>query len=148
MVSFEEHLELNAIGILEWQDRSVFALGDRRVVDAELLEPNQPLVEASSRVDLESQVIESGAPGINGFAAIPVLLLKLDDGPRLLMQQHDAEPSISDDPVDFGHVKQPSPPSRACLAVTDRKRNVRHPAECWHRASFVSCLDTERAFGR
>jgi len=53
MVGFEEHLELNAVGILECQDRSVFALGYRGVVHAELLKPCQPLVEAGSRVDLD-----------------------------------------------------------------------------------------------
>ena len=74
MVGFEEHLELNAIGILEWKDGSVITLGDRRVVHAELFEPCQPLVEASSRVDLEPHVVEPGAKGIKGFAVIPVVL--------------------------------------------------------------------------
>jgi hypothetical protein len=44
VVGFEEHLELNAVGVLECQYRTVFALGDRRVGHAELLEPCQPLV--------------------------------------------------------------------------------------------------------
>ena len=109
MVGLEEHLELNAIGILEWQYRSVFALGDRRVVHVELLEPCQPLVKAGSRVDLEPHVIEPGAPGIKGFALIPVVLLELDDGPRRRMQQQDAAPSITDDPVDLRHVEAAQP---------------------------------------
>ena len=39
VVGFEEHLELNAVGVLECQYRTVFALGDRGVMHAELLEP-------------------------------------------------------------------------------------------------------------
>jgi hypothetical protein len=38
VVGLEEHFELNAVGVLERQDRTVFALGDRSVNDAELLE--------------------------------------------------------------------------------------------------------------
>ena len=49
--------------------------------DAELFEPCQPLVEGGAGVDFEPHVIEPGAPGIEGFALIPVVLLELDDGP-------------------------------------------------------------------
>jgi hypothetical protein len=38
VVGFEEHFKLNAVGILERQHRTVFALGDRRVVHAEFLD--------------------------------------------------------------------------------------------------------------
>jgi hypothetical protein len=44
VVGLEEHLELNAVGILECQHRTVFALGNGRVGHAELFEPVQPLV--------------------------------------------------------------------------------------------------------
>jgi hypothetical protein len=69
-------------------------------------------------------VIETDVPGIKGFAEIAVVLLKLDDGARRRMQQQDAVPPVAEDPVDFGHVKQSSPPPCACLGVADRKRNV------------------------
>ena len=99
---------------------------------AEPLEPCQPLMEGGARVDFEPHVIEPGAPGIEGFALIPVVLLELDDGARRRMQQQNAVPPIADDPVDFGQLEQRSPPLGACLGVTDGKRNMRHPAESWH----------------
>ena len=86
VVGFEEHLELNAVGVLERQYRTVFALGDRRVGHAELLEPGQPLVQVGAGVDFEPHVIEPGATRIEGFALIPVMLLKLDDGSRRRVQ--------------------------------------------------------------
>jgi hypothetical protein len=82
VVGFEEHLELDADGVLEWQYHAVFGVGDRRVGHVEMLEPCQP--------------------------------------------------PVADDQVEFGELKQCSSPSGAGLGVTDRKRNVRHPAEGWH----------------
>ena len=55
---FEEHLELNAVGVLEGQHRTVLALSDRRVTHTQLLEPCQPLIEA------EPQVIQPSTPRI------------------------------------------------------------------------------------
>jgi hypothetical protein len=132
VVGFEEHFKLNAVGILERQHRTVFALGDRRVVHAEFLEPCQPLIEACPRIDLEPHMIEPGAQGIERFALVPFVLLELDDGPRQRVQQQDAVPPIATDPVDFGQLEQRSPPSGARLGVTDGKRNMRHLAESWH----------------
>ena len=64
-----------------------------------------------------------GAQGIEGFALIAVVLLEFDDGPRRLVQQQNAVPPITADPVDFGQLEQRRPPSGACLGVTDGKRN-------------------------
>ena len=44
VVGFEEHFELNAVGVLERQYRTVFTLGDWRVGDAEPFKPAQPFV--------------------------------------------------------------------------------------------------------
>ena len=44
VVGLEEHLELNAVGVLECQHRTVFTLGNWRVGHAELFEAGQPLV--------------------------------------------------------------------------------------------------------
>src|SRR6478735_6430088 len=106
VVGFEEHFELNAVGVLECQYRTVFGLGDRRMAHAELLEPCQPLVEAGAGVDFEPHVIEPGAPRIEGVALIPVVLLELDDGPRRRMQQQNGVPPVAADPVDFGQLEQ------------------------------------------
>src|SRR5689334_3967343 len=56
MVGFNEHLELDIVGVLEYQYRSVFAFDHRRLAHAELLEPRQPLIEAGAHGDLESHV--------------------------------------------------------------------------------------------
>jgi hypothetical protein len=102
VVGFEEHLELNAVGILECQDRTVFVLGDRGVTHTELLEPCQPLIELGPSVDFEPHVIESSAPRIEDLALIPVTQYKTTGGPfpdrlpiaaitgKLLMGQYEA----------------------------------------------------------
>src|SRR6476619_2909918 len=131
----EEHFELNAVGVRECQYRTVFGLGDRRVGHVELLEPCQPLVEAGPGVDVEPHVIEPGAQGIEGFALIAVVLLEFDDGPRRRVQQQNAVPPVTADPVDFGQLEQRRPPLGTCLGVTDGKRNMRHLAESWHANS-------------
>jgi hypothetical protein len=136
VVGFVEHLELNAVGVLERQYRAVFSLGDRRVSHSELLEPRHPLVEVGPRVDFEPHVIEPGTPGIEGFPLVPVVLLALDDGSRRRMHEQDGVPPIAVDPVDFGQLEQRCPPSGTRLGVTDGKRNMRHLAESWHGNSF------------
>ena len=59
-------------------------------VHAELFEPGQPLVEVGTGVDFEPHVIEPGAPRIEGFALIPVVLLEFDDGSRRRVQQQES----------------------------------------------------------
>src|SRR5690242_14485400 len=119
VVGFEEHLKLNAVGILECQYRTIFAIGNSRVRDAELLEPCKPLVESGAGVDFEAHVIEPGTPRIEGLALIPVMLLEFDDGSRRLMHQQNRPPSISANPVDLDQVQELRPPSGARLGVTD-----------------------------
>jgi hypothetical protein len=95
VVGFEEHLELNAIEVFKCQDRAIFAFDDRSVMHAELLEPRQPLIEVSPRVDFEAHVIEPGAAGIEGFTLIAVVLLKLENGPRPRMHEQNSVPPIA-----------------------------------------------------
>jgi hypothetical protein len=81
VIGFEEHLELNAVGILERQHRAILALSDRGVNYAELLKPCEPLVEFGPLVDFEPHVVDAGTKRIEGLALITVMLLELDDCP-------------------------------------------------------------------
>ena len=154
VVGFEEHLELYAVGVLERQHRAIFALGDRRVTHAELLEPCQPLVEAGPGVNFECHVVKAGTPGIEGFALVPVVLLELDDGPRWRMLEQNSVPPVAADPLDFGELEQRSPPWALTSAsrtenemcdtllkvVIEIPRNSRLDAARVFRREYVGCL--------
>src|SRR5215207_6208207 len=74
-----EHLELDAVRVLEGEHGSVLAIGDRGVRDAEALEVRLPLLERGAVVDLEPHVVEPGSPRIERLALVGVVLLELDD---------------------------------------------------------------------
>jgi len=77
VVGFEEHLELNAVGVLECQDRTVFTLGDWRVGDAELFEPSKPVVQIGTgraRQTRSNWLVTGAAAAVNvalNLALIP-----------------------------------------------------------------------------